>query len=153
MGLDFGVYWRKKNAYTDRDFIDNELCYGRKSWELVYALGLSGNEPDLDREITLDEWVGLIEKLVPIGDYLDEIWDAFDKYENAPEDFGDEILTKRDKMLIATYEKWYNATFDISPQLGYFFSVGYMKSFWDAKDEVVKYLEDPDYEVWAYVSY
>ena len=153
MGLDFGLYSRKKNKYHDDDWRKNELCYGRKSWELVYTLNLPIDSPDGEAQVKLEDWIDLIEKMVPIGDYLDEIWNAYHKYDNLSEDFPEEVMTPREKKLIATYESWHNQTFDEHPQLGYEFSVGYMKSFWDAKDEAVKYLEDPDYEVWAYISY
>ena len=97
-----------------------------------------------------------MEKMAPIGPYLDEIFDAYHTFENAEEyetlaDF--EKAYPRKALLIKTYENWFDQSFDEYPQLGYSFSVGYMNNFWEAADEVIKYLEDPDYEVWMCADY
>ena len=154
MGLDFMLYKRKivnpdeKSEYSD----DDELAYGRKSWELVRELIPDINE-DYKAVVTLESWNRLMKKLEPIGDKLEAIWDAFEREENAPDDYPEFVFTKEHKKLIAEYEYWYNKTFNDTPTLGYFFSVGYMLSFWEARDEVRKYIEDPEYEVIALASY
>lgn len=85
--------------------------------------------------------------LDPIGDSLQQIWDAFD-HEDYPG-----IFTEDDKKLVSQYEYWYDRTFNESPVLGYQFSVSYMKEFYDAKSTVRAVLDDPDYEVGMYISY
>ena len=152
MGLDFGVYYRKKNAYTEDDFDANQLCYGRKCWELVHIMEYD-TEGSCNYEITEDMWNKVIKAIEPIGDKLPAIREAFDKARYEPEDFGELILTRDDKKLIAEYEYWYNRTFEESPCLGYDFSVWYMLDFWEARDKVKQYFDDPDYEVWCYASY
>lgn len=156
MGLDFGVYAKKQGEEPI------ELAYGRKSWELVYAL-----VPDYDDfinddpTITIERWDALMEKLNKIGPKLDEIYNAYHELDNWPDDWVNrENMTPKmrdlfDKNcdLCFEYEIWYNRNFDTSPTLGYDFSVGYMLNFWEADKEVRKYLEDPEYEVKAYVSY
>ena len=92
-----------------------------------------------------------MEKLSSIGPFLEEIWDAYYTLDNV----DDEDIDKypRENQLINAYMRWYNKNFNDAPQLGYQFSVGYMLNFWNAADEVIKYLEDPEYEVWMDVDY
>lgn len=164
MGLDFSLYWFQKSQGPAKEqflkwdyntFNLHELAYARKGWELVYALECD-TQNDCFTQLTLDNWVNLMEKMAPIGPYLDEIFDAYHTFENAEEyetlaDF--EKAYPRKALLIKTYENWFDQSFDEYPQLGYDFSVGYMNSFWAAADEVIKYLEDPDYEVWMCADY
>ena len=63
------------------------------------------------------------------------------------------VFTDEHKKLIAEYELWYNKTFDDGPQLGYYFSTGYIKDFWEANEKVQEVFNDPDWEVKACVSY
>ena len=140
-------------SYEERN--ERELFYARKGWELVHALDCS-TSGDCTSKLQLEDWVNLMEKMAPIGPYLDEIFDAYHTFENAEEyetlaDF--EKAYPREALLIKTYENWFDQSFDEYPQLGYDFSVGYMNSFWAAADEVIKYLEDPDYEVWMRADY
>lgn len=90
-----------------------------------------------------------MEIISPIAPYLDEIASAYRTRDNI-----DGPLNAMEVKLIRTYEKWYNESFDYGePQLGYGFSVGYMKNFWEAGDKVIKYLEDPEYTVYMFASY
>ena len=163
MGLDFyGIAVRKSeiaqygsaNAFID--FISNdahdalwkerELFYGRKCWELVYELGCDTHN-ECKTELTLEKWIDLQDKLAVIGPSLDRIWEAFyvedEKYDDP-----------QDKYLRNAFMRWYDLTFqDEEPRLGYGFSVGYMNTFWKSADKVLKYLEDPDWEVWMSASY
>lgn len=156
MGLDFGIYWANK-GYTPKDelidntFSKNELCYGRKSWEVINKMGLNIN--DYDCELTKEQWDKLMEAIAPIGGKLRSIMDAFDREYNAPDDYPELVFKDEHKALIAEYEYWYNKTFKDRPVLGYDFSVYYMINFWEAKDLVYKYLEDPNYQVRRYISY
>ena len=84
--------------------------------------------------------------LAPIGPSLDSIWDAYHA------DLNDHA-TAEDRWLMEQYERWYDGNFDSYPTLGYDFSVSYMKTFWEKADEVLKYLESEDYEVWMICSY
>lgn len=155
MGLDFyGLYARKDEdpkdlwdlPYAEQE--ERELFYGRKSWELVYALKCDTREKCYS-ELKLNDWVDLMEIISPIAPYLDEIASAYRARDNI-----DGPLNAREVKLIRTYEKWYNESFDYGePQLGYGFSVGYMKNFWEAGDRVIKYLEDPEYTVYMFASY
>lgn len=160
MGLDFTLYKKRKDM-TRRKFFDqslhdiedNELAYGRKSWELVHVLATLEDINNGEGILQRDHWVKLMNDLEPIGDKLERIEEAFDHESNAPDDYPEFIFTDEDKKLIAEYEYWYNKTFDETPYLDYEFSVGYMMSFWEAKDEVYEVLDDPDYEVYMDISY
>ena len=150
MGLDFGVYAKKQGEKPI------ELAYGRKSWELVYAL-----VPDYDDfinddpTITIERWDALMEKLNKIGPKLEDIQEAYYDLDNWPNYHTPDLDKKYNELveLCAEYEMWYNKSFECEPYLGYYFSVSYMLNFWIADAEVRKYLEDPEYEVKAYVSY
>lgn len=155
MGLDFGLVKKRKEDPIEVILGDNvnELAYGRKSWELVYKLA---SAEDIDNGYGIlkrENWESLMRDLDPVGDLLQQIWDAFDHEENAPKDYPEYIFTEEDKKLIAQYEYWYDRTFSESPVLGYQFSVSYMKEFYDAKSAVRAVLDDPDYEVGMYISY
>ena len=167
MGLDFTLYKKRVNETCKEaweHFRENEieLAYGRKSWELVYALVPDFQEytekafsEDFweDPIVTKKRWDSLIKKMEPIGDKLETILDAFNREENAPEDYPEFVFTDEHKKLIAEYEYWYNRTFNDSPTLGYYFSVSYMKNFWNANDRVQEVFADPEWEVRASVSY
>lgn len=174
MGLDFTIYKKKKNetckeAWEHFREEETELAYGRKSWELVYALvpdfqkyyeseeylDCVCNEKDTreDPIVTKERWDSLIKKMEPIGDKLEAILDAFDREENAPADYQEFVFNDEHKKLIAEYKYWYNRTFGSTPTLGYDFSAGYMKEFWDANDKVQEVFADPELEVRASVSY
>lgn len=149
MGLDFGLVKKRKEDPIKVILGDNvnELAYGRKSWELVYKLA---SAEDIDNGYGIlkkENWESLMRDLDPIGDLLQQIWDAFD-HEDYPE-----LFTEDDKKLVSQYKYWYDRTFRESPILGYQFSVGYMKEFYDAKSAVRAILDDPDYEVGMYISY
>lgn len=163
MGLDFyGFYLRKgetlddyyKMSYEDQE--KRELFYARKGWELVYALRCD-TQNDCTSKLELEDWVNLMKILSPIGPFLNEIntayatleehWDDFDNIEDFKNAYP------REHELVDTYEKWFDDNFDVSPQLGYDFSIGYMINFWEACDNVIEYLKDPDYEVWMIASY
>ena len=171
MGLDFTIYKKKKNetcadAWESDDY---ELAYGRKSWELVNALvpdyrDYYESEEHLDYVygrkdtwedpiVTKERWDSLMKKIEPISNKLDAILDAFDREENAPDDYPEFVFNDEHKKLIAEYEYWYNKTFYDDPTLGYYFSAGYIKEFWEANEKVQKVFEDPDMEVRASVSY
>ena len=159
MGLDFCGYWLKKNEtpldywtlpYAERE--KRELFYGRKSWELVHFLRCP-TEGDCEGELTLERWVALMEALSQIGDSLEDIWDAYYLWENRMDAYDYNFMNfwkvhPKEALLIEIYEIWYIKTFNEVPCLDYFFSVGYMLTFWKARDKVLKYLEDPEYEVW-----
>lgn len=149
MGLDFTIYARNKDEKVE----DVELAYGRKSWELVHFLNLNTNEFDVP--VKREDWDRLIEAMKPIGYKFEDIWKAFDKWENLDDiDFSEFIFTDEDKKLIAEYEFWHTKTFDEVPYLGYDFSVGYMENFWKARDEVNYYFCHPEnWEVRAEISY
>ena len=149
MGLDFMIY--KRNKETGEE---TEMAYGRKSWELVEELGVMPTSID-EYMIPLkkEKWIDLMEKLSALAPYFEEIAEAYRRYYLTPEDEEELVLTRRDKLLMKTYEYWYDSNFDIGPQLGYEFSVGYMWNFWEAADAVLEALDDDNYEVYAIVSY
>lgn len=133
-----------------------EVFYARKGWELVDALNCD-TEDECCSELKLEDWVNLMDKMAPIGDYFNDIIDAYRKTDAIEEDYStaEELRAAypREMKLIETYRIWYDETFDMPPITGYEFSVGYMLDFWEAADEVLKYLEDPDWEVWMVASY
>ena len=96
-----------------------------------------------------------MEILGQIGDYFKDVQDAYKVIGEDDWETYDELESRfpREVQLIKAYQKWYDTNFDISPTLGYEFSVGYMRNFWEAADKVISYLENPDYEVWMSASY
>lgn len=163
MGLDFSGYKLRKGE-TLKDLWDmsyeeqqkRELFYGRKSWELVHALNCDTLN-DCCTKLKLEDWINLMEKLYKIGPFLDAIAKSYRVYDKYIDEYDTTADFRKDypkeMKLIDTYEEWYEDSFDEYPQLGYEFSIGYMKTFWEAADEVLEYLESPDYEVWMVASY
>ena len=161
MGLDFTIYKKKKSETTEEAWKalntddSRELAYGRKSWELVHELVpdygdyFNSDDPIVSKE----RWDTLMNKLSKIKDSFDEVWDAFRIIDDAPDDFPEMVITDDVKRAIAKYELWYNMNFDQAPQLGYDWSVGYMKAFWEANEKVQEAFNDPEWEVRASVSY
>jgi len=164
MGLDFSLYKKKKGIDPEKflddpstDFDKAELAYGRKSWELVNVLSDSKSIDNGYDILTSDKWESLMRLMDPIGDLLEKISEAYDHYEyylNHEDDEDKEVIdrgkyifTEEDRKLIAQYEYWYDRSFGEYPVLGYEFSVGYMKNFYEAKDKVREVLKDPNYEV------
>lgn len=163
MGLDFVGYKLHKGEtlediwampYEEQE--KREVFYGRKAWELVYALRCDTRD-DCCSKLEREDWIKLVEQLHQVGPFLNDIHDAYyiynkyiDEYETTA-DFRKDY--PKEMSLIDMYEKWFDENFDIYPQLGYEFSVGYMKTFWDAVDKVLEYLDNPDYEVWMVASY
>ena len=154
MGLDLSLvavpHGKETNWSNCSDDDTVEVAYGRKAWEICHWFHAS--EGDCYRRVTLEEWNSFIELFKPIGKKLDSIWDAFYKFENMPDDFGEYLLTDEDKHLIAEYEFWYDTTWNDSPTLGYFFSVGYMRDFWEADEMVRDYLAH-GYDIYIFASY
>lgn len=130
-----------------------EVFYARKGWELVNVLNCDTNNSCTSR-LEKKDWEALMKDLAPIGPKLKAIAAAYETYYN---DEGDEDEFKhnyrKEYKLIKTYENWYNSTFDYIPILGYDFSVGYMLNFWEARHKVLKYLDNPDFEIWMVASY
>lgn len=168
MGLDFTLYKKRKEQSKDEFFEDNdydkfELAYGRKSWELVYKLATSSDIQNSYGILSEDRWESLMRDMDPIGDLLPRLKEAYSHYDYYLNHYDDGdidiidkanlIFTNDDKKLIAQYEYWYEKTFDDTPTLGFDFSVGYMKSFYEAKDIIREILKDPDYEVLMSISY
>lgn len=168
MGLDFSLYKKKKCLSID-DFYDSpindedELAYGRKSWELVSKLATNEDVNNGYGILTSDNWENLMRLMDPIGDLLEKISEAYNHYEyylNHKDDDDRDIIDKAgiiftaiDKELITQYEYWYDKTFNVNPVLGYEFSVGYMQDFYNAKDRVREVLKNPDYEVLMIISF
>lgn len=148
MGLDFGlIKVRKGNTPIWGD--NNELAYGRKSWEL--ARFFNGGKDCT--KFTLDKWNDFITKIKPIGDKLEDVWDAFDIADNLPDDYPEFVFGEREQKLIAEYELWYNRTWNDTPYLDYFFSVSYMLSFWKARNIVWDIFDDGEYDLYTIASY
>lgn len=166
MGLDFALYKKKKDmtvgelfdlaesmSYSDFEK-DYELAYGRKAWELVYALATEEDINNGGGILQKEAWDQLILTMKPIGKKLRKIIDAY--HHEAYVDrvsYPELLFTEEDKKLINEYEMWYQSSFNDRPTLGYDFSLGYMLRFWNAQDEVNHYLEDPEYEVYMDISY
>lgn len=149
MGLDFyGFYVRKGENINSifnmpyNEFEKRELFYARKGWELVHYLNCDVQHEAISR-LDLQDWINLVEILVQVVPVFDDLEKAYDK----------DIRTPQENELIAAYEEWHKKNFEEYPQLGYDFSLTYMRNFWDAADKVVKYLVDPNYEVWMLASY
>lgn len=163
MGLDFSLYKKRKDQTIDEllnsDNIE-ELAYGRKSWELVKKLATNEDVNEGYGVLTKESWESLMREMDHIGDLLPEINEAYNHYDYYLNHYDDEgldianmLFTYEDKKLMARYQYWYDMTFGETPVLGYDFSVGYMQSFYYAKDEVREVLEDPNYEVLMSISY
>lgn len=156
MGLDFMVYIAEKGAIspTDEDqawkYIEHkkEVAYGRKSWELVYALNVDVHQSystiekeDWDRlmkGLHSSEW--LIRKAYEISCEVDE-------KHGKDEDLNEEL-----ERFLYVYYQWHDDFFDEEPMLGYDFSLGYMISMLDADDAIQQAYKDGK-EVWGFASY
>lgn len=163
MGLDFSLYKLRKgetvNDFQKMPYEEQEkrsLAYARKGWELVRALHCD-TSGDCVTQLKLEDWVNLMDKMAQIGDYFNDIRDAYHTIDAIEDDYDTiaelRAAYPREMKLTEIYRIWYNKNFDTQPALGYEFSVGYMLNFWEAADEVLKYLEDPDWEVWMIASY
>lgn len=158
MGFDFTIYWEKKgenNLWKENyhEWKKHELCYGRKSWELVHALQLPvdlEDDPD-DPTVSKENWDSLINEIKPIADKLPDIADAY--YHYYYDEYEVEEDVKKYKRLMNEYEAWYNKTFDEYPTLGYDFSIGYIEEFYNANDKVQECFNNPDLLVKASISY
>lgn len=146
MGLDLAIVKQKKNENFIWDN-EHELAYGRKAWEICYELGGGGN-PNGKYLLTHEDWDRLMNMITPIANKLPAIQQA---YQNTC--YGDKNPTPEQAALMREYKNWYDETWDESPTLGYDFSVGYMMNFWEAKDTVNVYLDNPNYNIWIVVSY
>lgn len=151
MGLDFGLIKVKKGTEPIWDD-NNELAYGRKSWELAQFFNGEWN-PEYFVKLTPDKWNDFIKKIEPIGDKLEDIWDAFDIADNLPDDYPEFVFGEKEQKLIAEYELWYNRTWKDTPYLDYYFSVGYMLSFWEARNIVNDIFNDDEYDLYTVASY
>lgn len=162
MGLDYYIVWVEKDKGSGKDQIEkwdsdewdkHELCYARKGWELVYALKCDLREAVCP--VALEDWIDLMERLYPISESYDRIREAYAAIERTPENefYRLEEIRPKELKLIRLYEDWYNENFDTPPQLGYEWTLGYFKNFWEAADNVLSYLENPAYEVWQIASY
>lgn len=158
MGLDFTIYWEEKDNpinweddnFSYNDFKKHELCYGRKSWELVSALKLPtdfGDDPIVGKE----NWDNLIAKIKPIANKLPDIADAYYHYYNDEYEVEEDV--KKYKRLMNKYQAWYDKTFDEYPTLGYDFSVGYIQEFYNADSKVQECFSNPNLLVKASISY
>lgn len=161
MGLDFGIYYKKKTEKMPKEcdwykWMDNhELCYGRKAWELVHFLNLPTNDmtdPLVNKE-DWDRFITALNKLLKGKsiDYFSTLYEEYkliDKYEQYDKDIPPHILDD-----VLRYESWYDTTFDETPTLGYDFALNYLKNFYEANNEIQKYFNNDEYEVKAYISY
>lgn len=160
MGLDFTIYWDDINNpidwnddnFTYDDFKEHELCYGRKSWELVRALNLPVDYDGVDPEVKKEDWVNLIKSMLPIASKFESILKAYQEYLYYDK-YEVESISEKYRKLMAEYEAWYDKTFDDYPTLGYDFSVVYMQEFYEANEEVMKCFDDPSKIVRASISY
>lgn len=166
MGLDFSLYkkrkdinirkfWDEVDKIEYKEFVDTyELAYGRKSWELVYELATEDDIKEGYGILKPESWTKLMNSLSSIGDNLNDIAKAYNNlYYSHNATYPELFVTEEDRKLITRYEHWYHDTFNDTPTLGYDFSVGYMISFWEAKDKVYEVFRDPNYEVLMYISY
>ena len=169
MGLDFGLYYKKKNEQIpeeDNAYFDwmnkHELCYGRKSWELVHILNLPVDDEDEDPIVNKEDWDNLISAMKSFlngkdSSYFSEIGDCYAELEKYYELDIEELGVSPDPDVvnaIIQYEVWYDKTFnDETPTLGYDFALGYLQDFYNADKQVQKYLNDDEYEVRAYISF
>lgn len=151
MGLDFGLIKVKKGQEPIWDD-NNELAYGRKSWELAQFFNGEWNT-EYCTKLTPDKWNDFIKKIESIGDKLEDIWDAFDIANDLANDYPEFVFGEKEQKLIAEYELWYNRTWKDTPTLGYDFSVGYMLSFWEARNIVNDIFEDGEYDLYTIASY
>lgn len=149
MGLDFTIYYIEKDRQNEEGYEawdTNELCYGRKSWELVHALNLPTDWDGEDPEVSKEDWVNLMKQIEPISKYFDKIEDAY-----GDSDF--EMTDEERKRYIRKFENWYDRTFNEGPTLGYEFALGYIREFYEANEKVMKYFDDDNYVVKASVSW
>ena len=113
MGLDFSLYKKRKDMSVDELFnlIDTmtygefekeyELAYGRKAWELVYALATKEDIDNGGGILQKEAWDQLMLTMKPIGKKLRKIIDAYHHEAYADKVSYPELLfTEEDKKLI-----------------------------------------------------
>lgn len=163
MSLDFSLYWKKKDETMD-DVLDaldkdpnaRDLAYGNRCREVVkmlvpdYKESLEMGE---DPIVTVENWKKFLGELGRIGPKMEKVYRAYEKKEDLLAGEPDSEFTEKDKKLIIEYEGWWRSTFHENyPTLAFFFSAYYIKEFWNAREQIQKYIDDPDFEVRAFIN-
>lgn len=127
-----------------------ELCYARKFWGLWYFFCFNdcpetGRYDGYELYLTPEAWDKFIKTVEPKYKFLktvrDIYWIMWDSNEY------DYTFTDEQQKLIKEYEDWYDDTFETVAYLGYDFDINPLISWYEAKEEVWKYLCDDEYDV------
>lgn len=144
MGMDLYI-----DAYNKQVNERIELCYARKFWGLWYFFCFNGcfeSDYDYVLYLTPEAWDRFIKTVEPkiglIKAARDIYWNMWDSNEY------DYTFTDEQKKVIQEYEEWYDGTFCFySTTLGIDFDINALVAWYEAKDEVWKYLCDDNYDV------
>lgn len=169
MGLDYSAYIKRNDDKPWEYSEEDQLAYGRKSWELVRMFGTPTDGDccgPLDRDAYF-EFIKAVEKFGAakiqkyrelsneIDDNYLEFQDAFDSESSTNEDVKAELKKKYEEFirLNDSYEQWWKKTFnDYQPTLGFEFSTGYILDFYEARHKITAAWLDGD-EVWCWAWY
>lgn len=152
MGLDFYVYWSKRNAENENDWKNNRLAYGRKCWELVRALNCDCRL-EQPQEVKLEDWNRLMKEIEEIAYKFPFYTEAADVLFWSDEPYYTKEQEEICCHIFEEFINWHEKTFDESPMLGFDFALCYIRAFWEANKTVQEAFADPDKIVYMEASY
>lgn len=152
MGLDFGIEVfdsvGKKVRRVEENSCDDDYCYARKFWGLVYLILSDWSEDDSETELVSVDDILRVRQLLKgwnDGDF-ENIISLYDKRE----------ITEEEALLLHSFEDWYDKIFEKGhgPWVSYSFDAMTLNYFMDDSFKLLEILKQhPDYYAKAYVSY
>lgn len=152
MGLDFGIevfdLVGKKVRRAEENSWDDDYCYARKFWGLVYLILPDWSEDDPETElVSVDDILRARQLLKGWNDgHFESIISLYDKRE----------ITEEEALILHSFEDWYDRIFEkgYGPSISYSFDVKTLYYFMDDSFKLLEILKQhPDYYAKAYVSY
>jgi hypothetical protein len=149
MGLDLMLYVCNK-AMTDKEIYDaamdkpdkymEEVCYGRKTWSLYYALRERSIDGDWLYEVSPEKWNRFVET---VAQHLDEsVRPALEDYISwtyDPNRTAEDEQANKDSEIL---EKFVDSIFDAYPQLGYDWETSAILRWYEMNDKIQTALKE-----------
>ena len=149
MGLDLMLYVCNK-AMTDKEIYDavmdkpdkymEEVCYGRKTWSLYYALRERSIDGDWLYEVSPEKWNQFVEAIA--HNLNENVRPALEDYTSWTYDPN---RTEEDEQASKDYEileKFVDAVYDAFPQLGYDWEASVILEWYDMNDKIQTALKE-----------
>ena len=152
MGLDFGIEVfdpvGKKVRRVEENLCDDDYCYARKFWGLVYLILPDWSEYDSETElVSVDDILRTRQLLKGWNNgNFENIISLYDKRE----------ITEEEALILHSFEDWYDKIFEkgYGPWLSYSFDARTLNYFMNDSLKLLEILKQhPDYYAKAYVSY